>query len=117
MIKYIFITHIDIREVAPNEYDCYYHCNYYCRVDDLLEEFMVSQLAGEPPPRECQELATSIQHLSMVSRYNPQKKYKMSIVIFEDDQEDVVNDIIKLVDEQHAPTIKMIRRSGDTQDL
>ena len=41
----------------------------------------------------------------------------MSVIVFDDDQQEVVDDILQLVEEQNGPTIQLIRKSGDTQDL
>jgi hypothetical protein len=116
-MKYIFITHVDFIEVASDQYETEYHCNYYCRVDDLLEEFLMTQLADEEPSEECRELSRTINQLTLVSRFNPQRRYKMSIVIFDEDQQSIVPDILKQLDDQCEPTIKMIRQSGDTKDI
>ena len=115
-MKYIFITHRDVVE-HPNDVELTYHCNYYKRVDELLEEYLVSKLADESPSEECSEFAKTIDHFSLVSRFNPQRDYRMSIVIFEEDQESIVTDLLQQIDEQHGPTIKMIRESGDTKKL
>lgn len=117
MLKYVFITHVTFREVACDEYELTYHCNYYKRVDDILEEFTMSQLADEAPSEECKELADSVSKLSLVSRLNPHKEYKMSTVIFPDEQKAIVKDLLKQMDDQCQSTIKMIRKSGDTQKI
>jgi hypothetical protein len=117
MLKYIFITHVNFIEKSTDEYETIYHCNYHCRVDDLLENLTMSELADDPPSPECKELASTVQKLGLVSRFNPAKKYKMSIIVFEDDEQAMVNDLLKQIDDQFGPTIKMIRKSGDSFDL
>lgn len=117
MMKYMFITHVELVETTSEQFEPIFYCNYHARVDDLLEEFLVAQLADEEPPEPCQELTRAYTALSLVSRYNPHKKYKVSVIVFDDDQQEVVNDILQLVEEQNGPTIQMIRKSGDTQDL
>ncbi len=116
MKKYIFITHVEMVEVATEEFRPEYYCNYYRRVDDLLQEFMVAQLADDEPSKECTELSRIVNQLSLVSRFNPHKNYRMSVVVFDDD-DDTDKEITALMDEQHAPTIKMIRKSGDTHKI
>ena len=117
MLKYIFITHVIFIEKSTDEFEVEYHCNYYCRVDDLLENLTMSELADDPPSGECKELASTVQKLGLVARCNPQKKYKMSVVVFEDQDQSVVDDLLKQIDKQDCRTIKMIRKSGDTFDL
>lgn len=117
MLKYIFITHVTIVELASTEYEPTYHCNYCKRVDDILEEYTMSELAAAAPTEECKELADTIYRLELVSRLNPQKRYKLSTVIFPEDQEAMVNDLLKRMDDQCQATIKMIRKSGDTKCL
>lgn len=117
MMKYMFITHVELVETSTDEFEPIFHCNYHARVDDLLEEFLVAQLADEEPPEPCQELARVYTSLGLVSRFNPHKKYKVSIIVFEDDQQEIVDDLLRLVEEQNGPTIQMIRKSGDNQYL
>jgi hypothetical protein len=117
MLKYIFITHVQHIEVASDDYQSTFHCNYYKRVDDILEGFTVSQLSDEAPSKECKELADTITQLGCVSRFNPLKNYKMSTVIFTDDQIGIVDDLLIQMDNQCQSTIKMIRKSPDTQPL
>lgn len=116
MRKYIFVTHIDVRERA-GDIEVTYHCNYFSRVDNLLEDFLVTQLSGEEPTTECNELARTIERLKLVSRFNPQRKYKMSVVVFSDDREDFADEVVELVNQDDEETIKMIRNSDDTRDL
>lgn len=116
MKKYIFVTHVDLIEISSDEFKPEFHCNYYSRVDDLLQEFLVSQLADEEPSSECQELARTLNQLGLVSRFNPQKSYKMSIVVFDDDDNSDA-EIIEMIEKQDPSTIQMIRKSGDTHRI
>tara|TARA_B100000929_G_C15496517_1_gene416149 strand:- start:316 stop:666 length:351 start_codon:yes stop_codon:yes gene_type:complete len=116
-MKYIFITSVEMKEIGIDEYEPDFHCHVAERVDQLLEEYTMSVLADEKPSGNVRNISAVIQHLQMAARFNPQRDYKLSVVIFEDEDQEVVDHIIQQMDKGDTETIKMIRRSGDTRKL
>lgn len=115
-MKYVFITTAEPISHGT-DVKIEYYCNFIKRVDDLLEEYLMSKLSNTEPSSECSAFARTIEKLKLTSRFNPQRNYAMSVIVFDEDEQSHVNAIIDQLDQQHEGTIKMIRESGDTMKL